>query len=79
MNLGNVYIIFLYIVYDYKAQNEIMNENIYIYIYFQRMKTLCSPAEDLRKLNIPKGVLASSTFETFTDLQTLRQRSPVDV
>lgn len=43
------------------------------------MKTLCTPAEDLPKPNLSKGVHASCTFETFTDLQTLRQRSPVDV
>ncbi|KAG7326292.1 hypothetical protein KOW79_009693 [Hemibagrus wyckioides] len=45
----------------------------------QRMKTLCTPAEDLPNPKSPKGVLASCTFETFTDLQTLRQHSPEDV
>lgn len=43
------------------------------------MQTLCTPAEDLSNPKTRKGVLASRTFETFTDLQTLRQNSPVDV
>lgn len=43
------------------------------------MKTLCTPAKDLCKPKSPKGVLTSHTFETFTDLQTLRQQSPVEV
>ncbi|TVK90544.1 Sodium- and chloride-dependent GABA transporter 2 [Bagarius yarrelli] len=44
----------------------------------QRIKTLCTPAEDLANPKSPKGVLASCTFETFTALQTLRQQSSVD-
>ncbi|KAF4079201.1 hypothetical protein AMELA_G00190100 [Ameiurus melas] len=45
----------------------------------QRMKTLCTPAEDLPNAKSPKGVLTFCTFETFKDLQTLRQHSKVNV
>ncbi|KAG9277121.1 sodium- and chloride-dependent GABA transporter 2-like [Astyanax mexicanus] len=48
----------------------------------QRMRTLCSPAEDLPSPKSPKKELSSHTFETFTDLQTLRtvdRQTPVDV
>ncbi|XP_062853953.1 sodium- and chloride-dependent GABA transporter 2-like [Trichomycterus rosablanca] len=38
----------------------------------ERMKTLCTPAQDLPKLRSATKVLASCTFESFTDLQTLR-------
>uniref|UniRef100_A0AAR2ITZ8 Transporter n=1 Tax=Pygocentrus nattereri TaxID=42514 RepID=A0AAR2ITZ8_PYGNA len=48
----------------------------------KRMKTLCTPAEDLPNPKSPKKGLSSSTFETFTDLQTLRtvhRHTPADI
>ncbi|XP_072540655.1 sodium- and chloride-dependent GABA transporter 2-like [Salminus brasiliensis] len=48
----------------------------------QRMRTLCIPAEDLPSPKSPKKELTSCTFETFTDLQTLRtvdRHTPADV
>lgn len=46
------------------------------------MKTLCTPAEDLPKPKSAKNELASRTFETFIDHQTLRSvhgHIPADV
>ncbi|XP_030634287.1 sodium- and chloride-dependent GABA transporter 2-like [Chanos chanos] len=47
----------------------------------QRVKALCTPAEDLPNPKSPKQPLAPATFDTFTDLMTLRSvhtSSPVD-
>ncbi len=38
----------------------------------QRVRALCTPAEDLPDPKRPKEKLNTATFETFTDLLTLR-------
>lgn len=53
---------------------KIMNpmHNFFNHFSYQRVRALCTPAEDLPDPKRSKQKLNTVTFETFTDLLTLR-------
>lgn len=40
----------------------------------QRLKTLCTPSEDLAAKEAAKKARSKDVFQTFTDLHTLREK-----
>ncbi len=58
---------------DHVISDFLNNEPCFFYNFsHQRVRALCTPAEDLPDPKRPKEKLDTATFETFTDLLTLR-------